>query len=114
MISAGVGDAMDDWNGVQLLIGAVAVIVVAALAILGVALWKFRTNLARRKGGTASPNRAWHAEAVDPVARLRSPYKAEPLCPRCLAVRPAGERVFYLCRLNEDCGLLEDAPADRR
>lgn len=105
---------MDGWNGVQLLIGAVAVIVAVALAILGITLWKFRASLARRNGGTASPNRVWHAETVDPVARLRSPYKAEPLCPRCLAVRPAGDRVFYLCRLNEDCGLLEDAPADRR
>ncbi len=105
---------MDGWSGVQLLIAVTAVIVVLVLVLLGAALWRFRANLDRRSGANVSLKRAWHAEAIDPVARLRSPYKTEALCSRCLPVRPAGDRVYYLCRLNEECGLFEDAPADRR
>ena len=68
---------------------------------------ELRRSLAQR-AGLASPKRTWHAEMVDPVARLRSPYKTEPLCSRCLTVAAAGERPFFVCRLNESCGLLED------
>jgi hypothetical protein len=105
---------MGDWNGWQLLLGAIGVVAALAFLLLGLALRRVRAALARRRGGTASPKRAWHAETVDPVARLRSPYKPEPLCPRCLAINPTGERPFYVCRLNDECGLLEDTPARRR
>lgn len=105
---------MGDWNTWQLLLGALGIVAAVALVSLGLLRRRVRAALARRRGGTASPKRAWHAETVDPVARLRSPYRPEPLCRRCLAINPPGERPFFVCRLNEECGLLEDTPADRR
>ena len=104
---------MIEWHGLQWLLWEALGLAVAVLAAIGVALVKLRLSLTRRAGG-ATAKRTWHAETVDPVARLRSPYKAEPLCPRCLAVGAPGERPFFVCRLNDHCGLLEDEPVARR
>ena len=50
-------------------------------------------------------------EQPDALAALRSPYKPAPLCSRCLAMRHPGGSPYFVCRMNDRCGLHEDEKA---
>ena len=106
---------MDQPAGMMAIIWGAIALALLVLAAVGAALLQARRSLHRReRASAASPKRHWHAEAVDPIARLRSPYKPEPMCPRCLSLGGHGDPLIFLCRLNGECGLLEDEAADRR
>ena len=51
------------------------------------------------------------AEKTDTLAVLRSPYKPAPLCGRCLAMRHSNGSPYFVCRMNERCGLRENENA---
>lgn len=88
----------------------------AALAVTTFTLLRMRSTLRRNAGARslASSKRDWGIETVDPIAGLRSSYKPEPMCERCLVVEHPGALPFFVCRLNERCGLLEDEQVSRR
>lgn len=98
----------------SLLIAFMVVIAAIVLLTLAYTLLRHRSRIGEE---FAPPVRRWsrgtrHVEVVDPVARLRSPYKSVPLCDRCFAMRRAGQAPYFVCRLDERCGLLEGETAD--
>gem|GEM_PF-4615233 len=104
-------------TGTSILLAVLAwgMIGMAVLAVIAAGVAWLRRRVVGRAGrtGAAPSKRAWHIETVDPIARLRSPYKPAPMCRRCLEMGRPGEPPMFMCRQDERCGLLEEEQADQ-
>ena len=95
-------------------LAALALVLVSLSAVVLALYYPFARRRRSARSNDRRPTqggRAWHVEAGDPLATLRSPYKTTPLCRRCLAVGHAGDTTYFMCRMNEQCELYEDERA---
>jgi hypothetical protein len=72
---------------------------------------KQRSSLSGGEQAALLSKRSEPAEKTDALAALRSPYKPTPLCGQCLTMRHPGGGTYFVCRMNDRCGLHEDEKA---